>query len=293
LLLAACLVAYLATGLYFVQPDQQVIVRRFGRVRALPSEPGAHFGLPWGLDRIDRIKSREVKQVTIGPLELGGSAIGASPAQFLTGDRNLVLAHATIQYSINDPVRYLLATEAVDPIVASAGQVAVSNVLACQPVDQVMTLGKRELGIAMRDRLQDTLDTYQLGVTVRSVDIGRVTPPPEVAEAFDNVISALRERDRQTNLARGYADRTLAQAQAEAQRIRDQARGARDSRVREAEGQAERFEKLLSEYRRSPELTARRLYLETMAEALPRFRDKLILDAGADIDLSIIREEEP
>jgi membrane protease subunit HflK len=293
LLLLACLVAYLATGLYFVQPDEQVIVRRFGRVQATPSEPGAHFGLPWGLDRIDRMKSREVKQVTIGPLELGGQAIGADPAQFLTGDRNLVLAHATVQYSINDPVRHLLATKAVDPIVASAGQVAMANVLACQPVDQVMTLGKRELSVDIRDRVQDIVDEYQLGVTIRSVDIGRVTPPPEVAEAFDNVISALRERDRQTNLARGYANRTLAQAQAEAQRIRDQARGARDSRVRDAEGRAERFKKLLTEYRRSPVLTARRLYLETMAETLPRFRDKLILDAGADLDLSIIREEGP
>jgi membrane protease subunit HflK len=293
LVLLACLVAYLATGLYFVQPDEQVIVRRFGRVRALLSEPGAHFGLPRGLDQIDRVKTREVKQVTIGPLELGGQAVGASPAQYLTGDRNLVLAQATVQYSINDPVRYLLAARAVDPVISGAGQVAMSHVLASRPVDHVLTLGKRELGVAIADQLQVIVDRYQLGVTIRSVDIGSVTPPPEVAEAFDNVISALRERDRQTNLARGYADRTLAEARAEAQRTRDLACGARDRRVHEAEGQAERFEKLLAQYRRSPELTARRLYLDTLADTLPRFRDKLILGTDDAVDLSIIREETP
>ena len=288
-----CLAAYLTTGLYFVQPDEQVIVRRFGHARALPSEPGPHFGLPWGLDCIDRLKPREVKQVTIGPLNLAGQAIGASQSQFLTGDRNLVLARATIQYTIKDPVRYLFAADGVDRAVASAGEAAMSNILACQPVDHVMTLGKRELGIEIGNRLQRVVDEYGLGIMIRSVDIGSVDPPPEVAEAFDNVISALRERDRQTNLARGYADRTVAQAQANAQRIRDQARGAGDRRIWEAGGDAERFEKLLVEYRQAPDLTSRRMYLNTMAETLPKLRAKLILDADAEIDLSIIREERP
>ncbi len=293
LLAAVCLVSYLATGVYFVQPDEQVIVRRFGSARTLPSEPGPHFGLPWGMDCIDRLKPREVKQVTIGPLNLAGKAIGASQSQFLTGDRNLVLVRATIQYTIRDPVRYLFAVDGVDETVASAGEAAMANILACQPVDHIMTLGKRELGIEIGYRLQGLVDEYQLGVMIRSVDIGSVDPPPEVAEAFDNVISALRERDRQTNLARGYADRTVAQAQASSQRIRDQARGAGDRRVWEAGGDAERFEKLLVEYRQAPDLTSRRMYLNTMAETLPRFRAKLILDAEAEIDLSIIREEGP
>jgi membrane protease subunit HflK len=114
-----------------------------------------------------------------------------------------------------------------------------------------------------------------------------------VAEAFDNVISALRQRDRQIYQSQSYANRTLAQARASSQRVRDEARAVRDRSVRNAEADAARFEKLRFEYERSPELTARRLYLETMAETLPRFRSKLIIDDGSDLDLSIIGQAAP
>lgn len=291
-LLTVCLLAYLATGLYFVRTDEQVVVRRFGRVLVEPREPGAYFGLPWGLDRIDRVKPSEVKRVTVGPLNLGGEAVGASLSQFLTGDRNLVNVRATVQYTIKEPARdYLFNSSAVDSLVASAGEAAMTTVLAGQAVDDALTQGKRELAILIRERLQTSVDQYQLGATIRSVDIGAVEPPAEVAEAFDKVVGALRQREQQINEADSYKRRTLAQAQADAQRIRDEGHSARDRRVREAEGEAERFNSLLAEYIQSPDLTARRLYLETMAETLPRFRSKLIVDSGSEIDLSIIRGE--
>ena len=292
LLLVVCLLAYLATGLYFVRTDEQVVVRRFGRVLAEPREPGPYFGLPWGLDRIDRVKPSEVKRVTIGPLNLGGEAVGASLSQFLTGDRNLVNVRATVQYTIKEPARdYLFNSIAVDRLVASAGEAAMTAVLAGQAVDDALTQGTRELAILIRDRLQASVEQYQLGVTIRSVDIGAVDPPAEVAEAFDKVFGALRQRERQINEADSYRRRTLAQAQADAQRIQDEARSYHAQRVREAEGEAKRFDNLLTEYVQSPDLTARRLYLETMAETLPRFRSKLIVDTGSEIDLSIIRGE--
>jgi len=287
-----CLLAYLGTGLYFVQPDEQVVVRRFGRMLPEPREPGAHFGLPWGLDRIDRVKSREVKLVTIGPLNLGGEAVGTSASQYLTGDRNLINVRATVHYTIARPLgKYLFNTIGVDSLVAGAGEAAMSGVLAGQPVDQALTLGKQELAILVCERLQQLADQYDLGVTIRSVDVGGVEPPAEVAEAFDNVISALRRREQQINEAESYANRTLAQAQANAQRISDEARGSRERRIREAEGESDRFGNLLAEYVRSPDLTARRMYLETMAETLPKFRSKLIIDSASEIDLSIIRGE--
>ena len=289
-LLLAAVAAYAATGVYFVQLDEQVVVRRFGRIWAEPRDPGPHFGLPWGLDRIDRVKTREVKQVTIGPVSLAGEAVGASVGQWLTGDRNLVRVRATIHYTIEDPAGYLFHSAAVDPLIANAGQASMSAVLAEQPVDRVLTLGKRELGVVIGQNLQELVKPYGLGVTIRSVDIGGVEPPPEVAEAFDNVINSLRQREREINLARGYADRTLAQAQADKQRALDEAQAEHDRRLREAQGEAERFEKLWAEYQRSPDLTARRLYLETMADVLPKLRSKLILDSGSPLDLSIIRE---
>jgi membrane protease subunit HflK len=285
------LVGYLATGLHFVQPDEQALVRRCGRALDPPWEPGPHFGLPWGWDRVDRVKPREVKRVTVGPLTLGAEAVGSGDNLLLTGDRNLIKVRASVQFSIQDPAAYLFRTTAVDRLVAKMGEAAVTEVLCRQAVDRALTRGKQELGLLLLNRLQTLLDRYQLGITVRSVDIGGVEPPVEVAEAFTNVISALREREQQINQAHSYANKTLAQAQAEAQRLRDEARGLHERVVRKAQGEAERFEKLLPEYRRSKQLTAQRLYLETLGELLPKLRSKLIIDTGSDLDLSILREE--
>jgi membrane protease subunit HflK len=291
IVLLLALVAYLATGVYFVQPDEQAVVRRFGRVLPAASQPGAHVGLPWGLDRVVRVKPREAKRVTIGPVQIAGDAVGRPPSQFLTGDRNLVNVRATVQYTIADPPRYLFQAEEIDSLLAQAGEAALTETLAADSVDRALTLGKQELGIRAAEAMQGLADRYGVGVLIRSVDIAAVEPPPEVAQAFANVTAALRQREQQINQARSFGDRAVAQAQAESERIVNESRSYRDTIVRRAEADAERFDRILAEYRQAPDLTARRLYLETMAAALPRFRSKLILDTGERLDLSILREE--
>ncbi|HEV7222434.1 MAG TPA: FtsH protease activity modulator HflK [Pirellulales bacterium] len=285
------LLVYLATGLSFVQPDEQLVVRRFGAMLGAPREPGPRFGLPWGLDRIDRLKPREVKRVTVGPTDAADKAVGGRPAQFLTGDRNLVNVRATVQYTVNDPRRFLFQSGAVDRLVATAAEAALSETLAGEPVDRVLTQGKQELGVRLAERLQALVDRYALGVAVRSVDIGSIEPPAEVADAFDKVVSAQRQREQAVNQARSFANKTLAEAQGAAQRTIDRGSAERDRSVRRAQGEAARFESLLAEYRQSPALTANRLYLEAMAETLPKLRAKLIIDSASDVDLSILREE--
>ncbi|HVW37991.1 MAG TPA: FtsH protease activity modulator HflK [Pirellulales bacterium] len=290
-LAALGLVAYAATGLSFVQPDEQLVVRRFGAMQSTPREPGARFGLPWGFDRIDRLKPREIKRVTIGPADAADKATGARPSQFLTGDRNLVNARATVQFTVNDPRRFLFQSAAVDRLVATAGETAISDTLAGEPVDRVLTLGKQELGVRLTQRLQALVDRYALGVSIRSVDIGSIEPPAEVADAFDKVVSAQREREQAVNRARSFSNKILAEARGAAQRIIDQGSADRDRSIRRAQGEAARFESLLTEYRQSPALTASRLYLEAMAETLPKLRSKLIVDEGSDVDLSILQED--
>lgn len=130
------LLGYAATGVHFVQPDEQALVRRFGRVQDPPWEPGPHFGLPWGWDRVDRIKPREVKRVTIGPLNLGGDAVGSGAYHLLTGDRNLITIRVSVQYSICDPQHYLFQTASVDSLVAKAGEAAMAEAVSRQPVDR-------------------------------------------------------------------------------------------------------------------------------------------------------------
>lgn len=285
------LAVWLATGLYVVQPDEQVVVRRFGKADTPPREPGAHFGLGWGLDRLHRLKPREVKRVTIGPTNGADTAIGKSHAHFLTGDRNLVNVSATVQYIISDPRGYLFQSDAVDRLVATATTVAISEAVASESVDRVLTLGKQQLGIRMAASLQASVTHYGLGITIRSVDIASIEPPADVADAFDQVTSAMRERERLIHQAESFANKTAAEAQGSTQRTIDRGRAQRDQAIRRAEGEAARFNSLLAEYERSPRLTAGRLYLEAMAQTLPKLRSKLVVDSSADVDLSILRED--
>ena len=285
------LLAWLATGIYFVQPDEQAVVRRFGAIVGPLRQPGAHLGLPWGLDRVERIKPREVKRVTVGAVAAAGQATGAQLPQFLTGDRNLVGVRATVQYTIKRPQDFLFQTLDVDRLAAAAGAAALSKTLAAEPVDRVLTLGKHDLGVRVAEQLQTLVDRYALGITIRSVDIGAIAPPAEVADAFDRVVSALRQREQTVHQAHSFANKTLAEANGGAQRLVDLGAADRDRAIRRAQGETDRFLSLLAEYERSPELTAERLYLETMAETLPKLRSKLIVDSDSDVDLSILPKE--
>ncbi len=186
-----------------------------------------------------------------------------------------------------------MQAERVDPLVMLAGEASLAAVLLATPVDAALTEGKQQIGIAVGQHLQELLDRYQLGVTVRSVDIGGVAPPAEVARAFEDVIAALRQRQQAMNEATSYSNRVIEQARAEAQRQRDQAHGWTDTLLRQTEGEVQRFEQLRRQFEASPQLTAQRLYLETMAETLPRFRSKLIVDSDGPLDLSIFPEQQP
>lgn len=285
------LLAWLASGFYIVAPDEQVAVQRFGAMLPRTSEPGAHIGLPWPLDRPHRFKPREIKRVTIGPVDVADKAVGSTQSQFLTGDRNLVQVRATVQYTVRDPRGYLFQTAQIDRLVSSAGTSAVATVLAAEPVDGVLTLGKQELATRVAEALEQAVDRYGLGIAVRSADISAVEPPAEVASAFDHVVSALRERERAVHQAESFANKTAAEAKGNAQRIVDSGRADHDRAIRRAEGEAARFDSLLAEYRRSPRLTASRLYLEALAQTLPKLRTKLIVDSTTDVDLGIMRED--
>lgn len=291
LLLLIGMVAWIGTGVFTIQTDEIALIRRCGRLLPTLVEPGLHFGLPWGIDRIERVKPREVRRVLIGGVKLAGDAAGADVPQVLTGDRNLVNIRATVQYVIADPVQFIRNRQVLDRITTTAAEASLGRAIAARRVDQVLTQGKAELAAAVRTELQTLVDRYQLGIAIRSVDLGSVEPPSEVAEAFAAVVSAQRERDQTINQANSYADQSTAEAKANAQRLINEAQGLSAHALRNAAGNADRFQRLLVEYRRDPELTAWRLYQEAFAEILPRLRSKLVIDEGQPIDLTIFASE--
>ena len=287
--------AYAATGIYTVGPDQRALVRRFGKVIAEESEPGLHMGLPRGLDQVDLLKPSETKTVDVGlagPADQTLQAVAPDTlAQFLTGDQNLVNVKATVQYTIRDPKHYLFGSADPARLIARATEASLTFTLAGKSIDNVLTTGKDALAIQIKDRLQQRLDDYGLGTQVRSVSLSELSPPRQVADAFNRAASARSDRERLMEEAKTYASGRLSQARGEERQTTDKAQADHDRAIDMAQSDAERFEKLLCEYRKDKPLTATRLYLEAMAEIIPRFRSKLIIDSGQGVDVTIMREE--
>jgi membrane protease subunit HflK len=233
-----------------------------------------------------------VKRVSVGLISLAGEASGGASTEFLSGDRNLVNVRAIVQYTISDPLAYVRQRDVTEMLVMKTAEASLAGVLARQPIDRILTQGRTEIASLARDRLQQALVPYELGVSVRSVELRSLEPPLEVAPAFAEVVSAQRTRERTINEAHSSASETVAQAAATAQRLVNQAQGAREHKVKVAMGEAEGFEKMLAEYQQAPDLTARRIYWDAMAEIMPRLKSKLLLDRGQKLDLTVFGTEE-
>jgi membrane protease subunit HflK len=296
-LLILGVLAYLASGVTVVQQDELGVVRRFGAVLREPWGPGLHWGLPWGLDRIDRIKPGQTRTLTIGARDPQSAPLASSPNpetdDFLTGDLNLVTAQAIVQYRILDPVAFLFAARSVDATLAAVAESALTRALAGRSIDDVLTTGRAEVADRMLRAVQERADLQGLGVSIRAVRLGRVAPPVPVAPAFADAARARSDRRQVVTRAEEYRDRAQADARGRAREIADRAAGQFDRRVQGAKGEADRFTKVLAESRKDLAATRRRLYLEALAELLPRFSRKVVVAPGQDLDISLFTEAGP
>jgi membrane protease subunit HflK len=291
------LLAYAATGLTVVQQDELGVVRRFGAVLREPWGPGLHWGLPWGLDQVDRIKPGQTRTLTVGARDPQAAPLASAPNpetdDFLTGDLNLVTAQAIVQFRVLDPVAFLFAARSVDATLAAVAESALTRALAGRSIDDVLTTGRTEVAERMLRAVQEQADLQGLGVSIRAVRLGRVAPPVPVAPAFADAARARSDRRQVVTQAEEYRDRAAADARSQAREIADRAAGTFDRLVQGAKGEADRFRKVLGESQKDLPATRRRLYLETLAELLPRFTRKVIVAPGQAIDISLFSEGGP
>lgn len=288
--------AYAATGFYAVQPNERAVVRRCGKALDRVSSPGLHFGFPYGIDRVSRVRVFERKRVAVGTTlterSLGRGA-GPQQGECLTGDRNLVHVSAIVQYQIAQPKAYLFCTTDVPALVRAAATAALSSVIAGMEIDSVLTVERIAIQNEVLRASQAALDRYGAGVHVASVSVERAAPPPEVADAFSDVTSARGDRQRIINEAEGYAGRIIPQARGEAQRMLYDAQAYHDEVIEKARGDADRFVKMAAEVSAHRSVTYLRLLLETLEEVLPRLK-KVVLheQARQALDLGLIEEDQ-
>ncbi len=251
-LLLLLLVAYLATGIYQVGPEERAVVRRFGKVVARPG-PGLGVGLPWGIDRVDRVPVRTVRQLRVGYEPEAVTENTAPPGQFLTGDQNLVNVQLVLDYAIGgtdgDLDNYVIHREQVDVALSRAAEAAAAEWAAGQTIDQVLLTGNAALPAWVMTRLTERLPELRLGVRVQRVSVAILAPPEEVRAAFEAVNqaqTAIRTRETQ---ARQERDQRLSQAAAVRYKLEQEAAQFRDEQLDQARADARGFLDELAAYR--------------------------------------------
>lgn len=283
---------WVAAGFYVVPPDEQAVETIFGAVTDERVPPGFHYNPAWPVGSVSKLKTRQLQRAVVGG-EIVDNVVGRLDplqAQFLTGDQNIIQVRTVVQYSIATPEAFLFRSVDPSAIVRNAVESELGRQIAARVVDDILTTEKVAIQEAVLERAQALVDEYELGVAISTVNIESVSAPPETADAFRDVASARADSSRIVNEAEGYANDILPRARGEAQQALEAAVAYRESKVNEAEGDAARFRSLEVEYRRNPEVTRRRLYLEAMEEVLPRL-EKTVVDDEGNLDLTIVRRQ--
>ncbi|WP_374439366.1 FtsH protease activity modulator HflK [Pseudomonas panipatensis] len=259
--LAVVAAIWLYNAIYVVDEQEQAVILRMGKYHDTVG-PGLNFYFP----PIDRRFQENVTR------ERAYSKQG----QMLTEDENIVEVPLTVQYKISNLKDFVLNVDQPEVSLQHATESALRHVAGSTTMDQILTEGREQMATEVRDRLQRFLDTYKTGITVTQVNIQSAAAPREVQEAFDDVIRAREDEQREKNQAEAYANGVVPEARGQAQRIIEEANGYRDEVVSRAQGEADRFGKLAAEYHKAPEVTRQRLYLDTMQEVLSQTSKVLV-----------------
>jgi modulator of FtsH protease HflK len=279
----AVIIAWSYFGFYELQPGQAAVVLRFGRYSETVSEPGLRWHWPPPIEtheivNVASIEREEFGMPAAGETEPTGKAL--LEAQMQTGDNNIVNVSFVVRFMVKDAFQSRYRVAEPRQTLRDAAQAAVREVVGRTPIDAVLSQKREEIKAESGQILQQTLDRYESGLLVNGIEIQDAKPPSPVVAAFNEVLAAAQDRSRLVNESQGYANEVLPKARAQAVEQREQARGYRESKVAEATGAAERFRALNAEYRKAPDVTRRRLYLETMEVVLPQV-ETVVVDPGS------------
>ncbi len=319
------LAVYLISGVYTVEPGEEAVSTIFGKQTRQSINEGLHYHFPWPFETIEKVNVSEIRRVNIGatrterPLlfpkksladakiergasgdhsahgnftkasQTAGTPILSSKNQFFSGDENLLEIRLTIQYQIKDAADYLFLTSAPDFLVPSAVRAAVTEFFGQMPLEDLLTVAKSQIQKRIAQKAQKMLDDYGAGLYILNVNLQEVNPPEEVAEAFRDVSSAKEEREEKINKAQGYWNTVVPEARGLSHKLISAAEGYRAEIINQANGEADKFSSMLTEYRLSKEVTAYRLYLETIEKTLAKAK-KIIVDSKKErVNLKFVK----
>ena len=277
-------VAFLATTWFTIDPEEAGLVMRFGRfARQVPS--GLHLKLPYPLETVVKVPvERQLKEefgfrtaepgvrTTYSAEDLSAESL------MLTGDLNVAVVEWTAQFRVREPYKYLFKVRNVRKTFRDMNETVMREVIGDRSVNEVLTVGRQEIAAEVEQRLQKLCDQYETGIKVEQIVLQDVNPPDPVKPSFNEVNQAQQEREKLINQARADYNQIIPRARGQAEQTIEQAQGFATDRVNRARGDAELFIQVHAAYQRAPEVTRRRMYLETMSVIYPKVKRKVVLD---------------
>lgn len=273
---------------FTVQPEETGIVQRFGKV-VRTAGPGLHFKWPYGVETVRLVPTARVLKE-----EFGFRSLATPPGQrtqyannqaykneslMLTGDLNVIDVQWIIQYRIEDPIRYLFQVRDAPQTIRDITEAVMRRVVGNRLGSDVLTVGRVTVSSKAKEEIQQILDAYETGVHLVTVELQDVTPPDTVKPAFNEVNEARQDKERTINQAQEQVNREIPKAGGEAARSISEAEGYAIERVNRARGEATRFQAILAEYQRAPEVTRRRLHLEALSRFMAEMKGLYIVDS--------------
>jgi len=271
-----------STCWYTIDDKQQGVLTTFGKVTSI-SDAGIHFKLPFGIQHVDKVDVNVYQKIEIGyrtdSYNASSYDVIETESKMITGDYNIVNVDFYVEYKISDPQKYLYNSYEPDFVLKNLAQSQIRNVIGSATVDDILTIGKAEIQMRVKDLVIEILEVYDIGLTLTDIKIQDSEPPTEeVIEAFKSVESAKQGAQTVINQAKAYENERLPLARSNADKLIQNAEYLKQARINEAIQQVAMFEAMYGEYELNPDITRIRMYYEMLQEALPNV--KLYIDTS-------------
>ena len=269
---------WLATGFYIVDQGSRGVVLRFGKNTEI-TQPGPRWHIPYPVETVEVVNQEQVRTIEVG-YRSSSSGVASQELReslMLTGDENIIDLQFAVQYNLKSVQDFLFYNRSAENSVRGAAETAIREIVGKSEMDFVLYEGREEIAFKTKTLMQDILDRYQTGINVTSVTMQNAQPPEQVQAAFDDAVKAKQDQERQKNEGQAYANDVVPKARGSASRLIEEANGYKVSIENEATGNASRFEQIMVEYNRAPEVTKKRLFLEAQEEILSSVT-KIIVD---------------
>lgn len=265
-IVALIVVGWGLMGIYIVEPAEEGVILRFGDYHETTG-PGPHWA-PYLVDSVETVNVEQIRRAEIGYRSDAGDQSVPPESLMLTRDENIVDVGFAVLYRIKDAQNYLFRVRDPDITLRQATESAIREVVGRNVMDFVLTDGRAVVAEQVRELTQEILDRYETGLDVASVNMQKAQPPDQVRDAFSDAVKAREDEERYKNEARAYAAEILPRARGDANAMLQQAEGYKQRVINEAQGDASRFTSVLDEYRKAPDVTRQRLYLDAMQGVL-------------------------